>query len=249
MKKIIFKVVRLPFPWILRSIMSKIINLAHLFKKKENVKDLNLNGFRYVNSFLSEEKVELIMIELNKLSIHDQWKNQNVEFNLSNVPDTCHVGHYKKSEFLSIDLIKNIVNDPNLKKIADSYLGGNSLLIDTSIWWSFGGKKNPEEAEFFHRDIDNLQWLKFFIYLTDVDKDSGPHVFIPKSHRSWKKLQFCRLTDVEAKLKFGDPKVFVGKKGDLIIEDTFGIHKGQFISKNNNRLILQFQYASLPRLY
>ena len=248
-KKILFKLVRMPLSWEGRKFLSKLINIIKINKATVNVSDLNEVGYRYIKSFVDGSVVSKIVQELDNCKLFDQWDKSVGNFTLSNVPESCHVGNYAKQDIMAVDEIQKIVFSPELKEIAETYLGGRAYLTDVSVWWSFGGKKAPQEAELFHRDLDNLLWLKFFIYLTDVDNSSGPHVFIPHSHKSKKKLKFQRFTDEEATDLFGKPIIFIGNRGDLIIEDTFGLHKGQFISSCSRRLILQFQYAALPKLY
>src|SRR5262249_17795234 len=63
-------------------------------------------------------------------------------------------------------------------------LGCRPTLSYLRAWWSVptaDGK--PREAENFHRDVDDLAFIKLFIYLTDVDDASGPHVYVQGSHK------------------------------------------------------------------
>ena len=138
---------------------------------------------------------------------------------------------------------------PILNSYIAKYLGNNFKCTNIASWWTFGNNFEPEEAELFHRDIDNISWLKVFIYLTDVDSDSGPHSFIKKSHRSLKYLTFRRFNDIDAIKNFGEITYHIANKGTLIIEDTFGLHKGQHITKDKNRLILQLQYSVFNNPY
>ena len=44
------------------------------------------------------------------------------------------------------------------------------------------------EAQLYHFDLDRPKWLKFFIYLNDVENIShGPHLFIEKTHKLFSK--------------------------------------------------------------
>ncbi len=60
-------------------------------------------------------------------------------------------------------------------------------MITTRTWWSFPTKTASEadlsRASFkFHFDLDDWRMLKFFFYLSDVDADAGPHVYVRGSH-------------------------------------------------------------------
>ena len=41
-------------------------------------------------------------------------------------------------------------------------------------------KVDEHAAQMFHFDMDRPKWLKFFIYINDVNEKNGPHFFIPK---------------------------------------------------------------------
>ena len=48
-------------------------------------------------------------------------------------------------------------------------------------------KADSEAAQMFHFDLDRIKWLKFFIYLTDVKINSGPHVYVSGTHKPFSK--------------------------------------------------------------
>ncbi len=255
MNKILFKLYRLPIPWMIRRLFSKLLsffiiprkhhqlNFTPAFKEKSNF--LLKNGYLIIENFLSNHEIDEILNKLSQFHVFDPWDSTKGNFDPSLPPSGTHVGYYKKSDLNTISIFDKIKNDPELNSYISKYVGRNFKCTNIASWWTFGNNENPQEAELFHRDIDNILWLKVFIYLTDVDSNCGPHVFIPTSHRINKFLQFKRFTDVEAKNEFGDFTYHIGKKGTLIIEDTFGLHKGQHISTNNNRLIFQLQYSIL----
>ena len=255
MNKILFKLYRLPIPWVIRRIISKFLsffviprknhefNFTSDFEKKSN--DLLKNGYLIIDNFLSNHEIDEILNKLNKFQVFDPWDSTKGYFDPSHPPLGTHVGYYKKSDLNTIEILDKIINDPQLNSYISKYVGRNFKCTNKASWWTFGNNENPQEAELLHRDIDNILWLKVFIYLTDVDSNCGPHVFIPSSHRKNRFLRFKRFTDTEAQREFGDLAYFTGKKGTLIMEDTFGLHKGQHIKTNNNRLIFQLQYSIL----
>ena len=106
-------------------------------------------------------------------------------------------------------------------------------------------KKN--NAQYFHYDNDFKKFFKVFIYLNKVDKYSGPHSFV-KSTNKKRKLKHIiaeRINDSEIRKDYGSKnvKVFNGNAGSVIIEDTFGLHKGSFPQKKS-RLVLILVYGS-----
>ena len=106
------------------------------------------------------------------------------------------------------------------------------------MWWSFPRPSSVEEkskaAQIFHRDLDDFKFAKFFIYLTDVEQDDGPHVYVKKSHKpNFKdtlrdKFLIHRVEDknISKRFKESDVAEIHGKAGTIFFEDTYGYHKG-----------------------
>ena len=70
--------------------------------------------------------------------------------------------------------------------------------------------------------------MKFFTYLTDVFKGTGPHVFIAGSHRDRAPLYARRYSEEELAKTYGE-KAFItieGRRGTMFLADTSGVHKG-----------------------
>lgn len=121
------------------------------------------------------------------------------------------------------------------------------------MWWLtfFSDKPDAKAAQYFHFDMDRPKWLKFFIYLTDVQPVSGPHMFVAGSHRSGRIPQellqkgYARLTDEEVSRHFpaSDMLEFSAPRGSIIAEDTRGLHKGKHV-ECGDRLVLQIQYSN-----
>jgi hypothetical protein len=114
------------------------------------------------------------------------------------------------------------------------------------MWWSFPPEDDNYNSLYgFHYDIDALKFLKLFIYITDVDEDSGPHVIISKTHlkKSFFEKINRRLKDDQVEKLFNKDQINVmtADKGCGFFEDTFAYHKGTTPKKP--RLILQMEYS------
>jgi hypothetical protein len=97
----------------------------------------------------------------------------------------------------------------------------------------------------FHRDIDTLHSLKFFVYLTDVDDESGPHIYIKNSlDDPFKTTKDKMHDDIEIESNFETKSMLKlkGNAGSSFLADTFGFHKG-LTPKKNPRLLLQVIYS------
>ena len=100
--------------------------------------------------------------------------------------------------------------------------------------------------------MDRPKWLKFFIYLNDVDSEEhGPHCFIKYSHKTFSKPYklllrgYERIHDEEI-FKFfkkSDEKVILGKLGTLAIGDTSAFHKG-LNPKTKKRKVLTIEFSN-----
>lgn len=160
---------------------------------------------------------------------------------------------YESEELLKIEEVQNLLADKSILQFAQDYLGGVPILDIVTMWWHTAYSSAPDKhaAQWFHFDLDSLKWIKFFFYLTDVNPESGPHIFVPGTHIGAKipfrlrKKGYTRLTDQEVSA-FSDAsnwKEFVGSKGTLIVEDTRGLHKGKHVLKGD-RLLFQLQFSS-----
>ena len=95
-----------------------------------------------------------------------------------------------------------------------------------------------QSSQTFHRDLVSKNFFKAFIFLSDINKNDGSHVYLEGSH----KKNFNDETNkndlsIETIYKDYKKKEISGKKGDLFFGDTFCLHKGSN-PKNNYRLLL-----------
>ncbi len=156
------------------------------------------------------------------------------------------------------DLLRNqdlqrLLADLSFVALAQDYLGARPVLDVLTMWWHTGYSDQPdsEAGQFFHFDLDRPKWLKFFIYLTDVGPDNGPHSFVAGSHRAGampKQLLrkgYARLSDEEVAAAFDrrDILELTAPRGSIIAEDTRGLHKGKHVH-SGDRLVLQLQFSN-----
>jgi len=146
-----------------------------------------------------------------------------------------------------------VQHDPLLLNVAKYYLGGEAKLITTRTWWSFPTKSASEadlsRASFkFHFDLDDWRMLKFFFYLSDVNADAGPHVYVCGSHnRRRMKHQLTLLVghaEEEVLEFYGEESAITltGKAGYGFVEDPFGFHMGT-LAKQQPRLMMEVGFG------
>jgi hypothetical protein len=150
--------------------------------------------------------------------------------------------------------VAEVASDPLLNWIALKYLGSVPVFLGCNLWWTYPVTPNLADqikhAHFFHRDIDDFRFIKFFFYMSDVASGDGAHWLVAGSHAKAPHIQFKdyfltrRFSDSEIAGFYGRPKMIevVGQKGTGLAEDTLCLHKGATPSKMP-RLILQLQFA------
>lgn len=224
-------------------------NLPLLIKSTEEklLEHLNEDGFANLGVVLSDSQINSIKTKLENLECYDTSKVNTPIVNLNNPGKDVQLAHYKREDLVQIDEILAIANDSRVLNIVSKYLGVKPTISNVNCWWSFGDRESAKEAQFYHRDLDDYKFVKMFFYLTDVDNNSGPHIYVKKTHRINKLLQLRRFSDKEVESTFEKENILVltEPKGSCFIEDTYGVHKGQLPLKGN-RLLLQVQYSYLP---
>ncbi len=210
--------------------------------------ELERDGVTFMPGYLSPQKAAELRELLSGLECQDPWKTERGFFRLEDAPEGTHVADIPATP--TIKALHDIAFDERLLELAARYFGCRPYVDSIQAWWSVSGNSEPEEAENFHRDNDSIRFLKFFLYLTDVGEENGPHRFVKGSHTEPKALERRRLTDAEVEEAFGADRMLSikGRAGDAFMEDTFGVHKGQ-LPKTGVRLLYQVRYSTMPTVF
>jgi len=213
---------------------------------------LDKDGYCELGRLFTDEEVDELVAFAGTLRWTDPWKPENTGVRIEEAPPETHTAQYPRSLLAGSDRILDIANDPGVLRIAGRFLGATPTLSNLTMWWSLAGCAAPEQAQMFHRDYDDLKFCKLFIYLTDVDLRSGPHVYVRGSARRddvfvSDEPYAVRLTDEEVESAFGRDRIvhFCAPRGTAFLVDTFGVHKG-LLPLDRNRLLLQIEYSLLP---
>lgn len=153
----------------------------------------------------------------------------------------------REEDILVSPAAQRLVADPTLFEIASGYLGCTPVQDLVAMWWSaaVGEGASAAAAQQFHFDLDRLAFLKVFVYLTDVDDDTGPHEFVRGSHRSTPtELRLDRRHSDAAVERWyrGERVSIAGPRGTIFLADTRGLHKGRHL-RGGHRLVFQTEYA------
>ena len=143
--------------------------------------------------------------------------------------------------------------NPRLLDIANSYLGMWSKLEYVDVWYTPpAGEEERRSSQRWHRDFNDRHLLKAFLYLVDVDEQTGPFEYVPRSAPGgeldklwpWRPLgENYPPEDELAERIDGRSVTFTAPKGTLIFCNTSGFHRGGFAS-GKPRVLATFTWDS-----
>ncbi len=149
--------------------------------------------------------------------------------------------------------IQMLMADLSILAIAQAYLETQPVLDIVTMWWStaFFKEACSKSAQLYHFDMDRIKWLKFFIYLTDVTTDNGPHCYVVGSHQLGSKPKellergYVRIPDKDIEKFYSKEDLIevVAPRGTIIAGDTLCFHKGKPVTVGD-RLILEIEFAN-----
>lgn len=177
--------------------------------------------------------------------------SERIAISETKIPTDSPRYYWRMSDLNRLPAVQRLVADSAFNEIAQRYIGGRPLLTNITMWLDPGRSGGASyNAHAYHFDNDGPAFLKFFIYVTDIAMDSGPHSFIQGSHHRRKPPQFRRagLYDRDAILSYYGREneiVFTAPAGTVLAEDTAGFHKGMLPQDGQYRLLLQFEYGLL----
>ncbi|MEL6557520.1 MAG: phytanoyl-CoA dioxygenase family protein [Bacteroidota bacterium] len=156
---------------------------------------------------------------------------------------------FDEAEILKNEDLSKIFYDINFVRLSQEYLGSKPLNNSIIMWWSalYTKTASSRAAQLYHFDMDHPKFIKFFIYLTDVDSDSGPHCYVKKSHVSKPDslIDDKRYSDSDISDNYEASEIveILGSKGTIVAVDTSGLHKGK-LPVNKDRLIVQIEFTN-----
>jgi len=139
--------------------------------------------------------------------------------------------------------------------IVNSYLRMWSKLSHADQWYSppLGPGANRVGSMRWHRDYNDQHLVKVFIYLCDVDEDTGPLEYVPGSALHgpyaeawpWNPLSELYPTQEELERRIPDSAVrtLVGPEATMIFCNTSGFHRGGHVTEKPRKL-WTFHYVS-----
>jgi hypothetical protein len=143
--------------------------------------------------------------------------------------------------------------NPRLLDIANAYLGMWSKLEYVDVWYTPpAAAEDRRSSQRWHRDFNDRHLLKAFVYLVDVDEETGPFEYVPRSAPGgeldrlwpWRPLgdNYPPEDELEQQID-GRAVTFTAPKGTIIFCNTSGFHRGGF-AKTKPRVLATFTWDS-----
>ena len=145
--------------------------------------------------------------------------------------------------------------DPSILGIASAYLGELPILGAVEFWYSRPIEGDYTNSQLYHADLDDVQQLKVFLFVSDVDLESGPLTVLPAnvSARVSTAVGYrpasgrVRIDDAQIRplLSPGEEIVLTGPSETIAFVDTSrALHFGSRVS-SRDRYVVMVQYLGL----
>jgi hypothetical protein len=217
----------------------------------EGAAALQKDGYWLENNLIKPEWLPEMVAYFEKQQCSDPYQPKLGPFNApAAAPKNVHVAYFSNEIVARAPHTFAIANNETVLSVVSEMLGAKPTISYMTAWWSLPADGTAQQAENFHRDVDDWRFVKLFCYLTDVDETAGPHVFVLGSHRTNRLTEIRRFTNEEVADTFGASNIhrFSGPAGTAFLENTYGIHRGIPPSKKP-RLIFQVLYSLRPTIY
>lgn len=145
--------------------------------------------------------------------------------------------------------------DRRMLDIANAYHGFWSKIEYVDLWYTppVSGDTPRRVSQNWHRDYNDRHLLKAFIYLVDVDEETGPFEFILGTEPGgaygelwpWRPAgpAYPPLDDFDKRGARLPLRTFTGPKGTMLFCNTAGLHRGGFAT-GKARVLATFTYDS-----
>ena len=213
------------------------------------VTSVKSNGFYVIKNGLSETVIQGLRQAVSDIAVTERTQNGNgYSGKLSEVQTKFGRYDIQPKDLMESTYVREFAFSRDWKIIGDAIMGYPCVFDGVAAWWMFESDPNLASlnAQAFHSDRERLSFIKFFVYLTDIDESTGPHVYAGGTHRK-RKISFRndrRYSDKELLDAGMEMTPIYGKAGTIIVANTQGLHKGVAPTiANHGRLLFQIQVA------
>jgi hypothetical protein len=145
---------------------------------------------------------------------------------------------------------------PAFLHIANDYFGMFTHLRFYNVWHTFTTSVEARRSQLWHRDPEDWQILKVFVYMSDVDDGAGPFTYAPGTHprgrvrtrpQSFREQGHGAERSTDEQMAAVVPPerwiTAIGPRGTIIFADTKGYHRGG-LAREHDRIMYNCMYVS-----
>jgi ectoine hydroxylase-related dioxygenase (phytanoyl-CoA dioxygenase family) len=215
------------------------------------IADLERNGLAMLPSLnLDAATVAAVRAQLRGHPLSDYYASTE-RFLVDDVPTSRTKMVHDLHAVLSCDTLVQLANHPLVLSVVGAALGAKPTLAAMLAWWTFGEHQRDQPTHFddvYHRDVDDLAFIKLFAYLTDVTEHTGAHSYVRGSHRSSLLVARRSIADLEVETCFpGQATTLTAPAGTVFLENTWGIHR-PLLATQGRRLLFSAVYTLRAKL-
>jgi len=179
---------------------------------------------------------------------------------------------YDRAAVLAAPHLLDLANDPVVLEIISEYFGCTPTIYSTNIHWSFPSDRPDREmftTESAHRDYNDFSDVSMFIYLNDVDAESGPHRYFRRTHDLDRAIELLQRrfpaemasligrdlfrsiweghgrTGLLEDLVADEIRDVTGPAGTVFLDDVFGFHRA-LPPRRRPRLFAWVRFSTKP---
>lgn len=159
-----------------------------------------------------------------------------------------------KSAFNEQNPLLQLGAHPLIVDTISNYFESLAMLRGMEAWYTIAvNEERPKvNSQNWHRDPEDNQLVKIFVYFSDVDERSGAMEYVANSQQKGK---FGQLFPIDSQHAYSYPSAedlsnnipaehFVrcsGKKGTILFCDTYGFHRGGYCI-DRDRILATYMY-------
>jgi hypothetical protein len=211
--------------------------------------EIEEKGYAKIENFLSLELIDTINQKTQRIlddGNHPYNQNKISQSDARNTKPYIQV----LQPLISVEEIHELVFNDFIIDIAGAYLDCFPAFGTCNLRKSFVNDLPEEGTQLYHVDPNSPRFLKFFVYLNDVDIDGGPFCYVKGSHTkkfeingmNWNKQYRWPTEPINQIYGEENVKYLTAKKGDLLVADTNGWHRGTK-PISNDRTMLTLDYV------
>jgi ectoine hydroxylase-related dioxygenase (phytanoyl-CoA dioxygenase family) len=141
--------------------------------------------------------------------------------------------------------------------VVNSYFGMWSKLTYVDLWYTPPAQEGITRvsSQRWHRDYNDAHLVKIFIYLDDVDEDTGPLDYVPASTPGgqyenewpWRPVSndlYPPQDEFEERIPKSAQVSLTGPAGAMAFCNTSGFHRGGYVTGSKPRVMAVYNYSS-----